>query len=282
MENGKVETADTHLVLGVGIRVFKGLFQTYAYTNLVDRENLLKTAHKAAKKAISHLHGIKPESGPAKVVFSPESLINILSYLGYCASASIIDKKQSQFAGKLGTDVASSIVTIIEDPLQKGGYATTAFDEEGVPTYKKELISKGVLKTYLYSLKTAHKAGVKPTGNDADCVHFGSNLRNLYIENGNVSKEQLLKTVENGIYVDKESGFWQGIWTSSSGDFSFSASGFFIENGKIGRPLEQFTVAGNYYQMLKDIKLVANDLEFLPCGVGSPTIWVDGLTIGRN
>ncbi|MBP5698853.1 MAG: TldD/PmbA family protein [Alphaproteobacteria bacterium] len=236
-------------------------------------------AQKAVKKAVKHLHGIKPKSGPAKVVFAPESLISILDYLGYCTSAYSIDKKHSQFAEKLGEVVASPIVTIIEDPLQKGGYSTSAFDNEGVPTYKKELISKGVLKTYLYSLKTAHKAGVKPTGNDADSPH-GSTLRNLYMEKGNISKEELLKTVENGIYVDYEVGFTDGIRSNSSGDFSFSASGFLIENGKIGRPLEQFTVAGNYYQMLKDSKLIADDLEFSPYGVSSPTIWVDGLTIG--
>jgi len=236
-------------------------------------------AKKAVEKAVSHLNGIKPESGPARVVFAPESLVNILQYLGHCLSAEKINKKQSQFAEKLGKTVASSIVTIIEDPLLKGGYRTSSFDNEGVPTYKKELISKGVLKTYLYSLKTAHQSGVKPTGNDAD-NQIGSNLRNVYIEKGTVSKEDLLKKVEKGIYIDGERGFIQGIRTNTSGDFSFSASGFLIENGEIGQPLEQFTVAGNYYQMFKDIKLIANDLEFQFNGVGSPTIWVDGLVIG--
>ena len=236
-------------------------------------------AQKAVKKAISRFHDIKPQSGPAKVVFAPESLVGILGHLSYYASASMINKKQSQFAGKLGQVVASPLLTIIEDPLQKGGYDTTAFDNEGVPTCTKELISKGILKTYLYSLKTAHQAGVKPTGNDADDSN-GSTLRNLYVEKGNVSKEELLKAVENGIYVDDEKGFNQSIRWSSFGDFSFSAGGFLIENGKIGRHLERFTVAGNYFQMLKDIKLIADDLEFSPQGISSPTIWVDGLVIG--
>lgn len=236
-------------------------------------------AKKVVKKVLSHLNGVKPTSGRKRVVFSEECFAQILVYLGWKVFAEEVEKKNSIFAEKIGELVASPIVTIIEDPLLKGGYETTSFDDEGVPTYKKEIISRGVLQTYLHNLKTAHKNKIAPTGN-ASSEGWGVALHNLYLQAGDVSKEELLMAVGDGIYIDNIQGFMQGIWKNSAGDFSSSASGFLIENGNITQPLEQFTIAGNYGQMLKDIKLVANDLEFQSFGIGSPTVWVDSLMIG--
>lgn len=235
-------------------------------------------AGKAAEDALSRLNGIKPESGMTKVVFENKCFTDILAFLEDIASALNVQKQKSQFAGKIGQLAAAPLVTITDDPLLKGGYATTPFDGEGVPTRKKDIIAGGVLQTYLHSLKTAHKDGVAPTGNGA-----GRNgiieAMNLHLQPGNASKQELLECVGNGIYIDRLNGLHAG-FHMVSGDFSFGARGYLIENGKIGRPLVQFTVAGNYYQLLKDIKMIADDLEFKTSGFGSPTVWVDGLTIG--
>ena len=235
-------------------------------------------AGKAAEDALSRLNGIKPGSGVTKVVFENKCFTYILAFLEDLVSALNIQKQKSQFAGKIGQLVAAPIVTITDDPLLKGGYATTPFDGEGVPTRKKDVIAGGVLQTYLHSLKTAHKDGVEPTGNGAGRNGIVEAM-NLYLQPGNVSKQELLEEVKDGVYIDRLNGLHAGFHIVT-GDFSFGARGYLIEGGKITRPLEQFTVAGNYYQLLKDIKMVANDLEFKTSGFGSPTVWVNGLTIG--
>lgn len=235
-------------------------------------------AEKATEDALSRLNGIKPESGVTKVVFENKRFTDILAFLEGIASALNIQKQKSQFAGKIGQIVAAPIVTITDDPLLKGGYATTPFDGEGVPTRKKDIIAGGVLQTYLHSLKTAHKDGVAPTGNGAGRNGIVEAM-NLYLQPGKVSKQELLECVKDGVYIDRLNGLHAG-FHMVSGDFSFGARGYLIEGGKITRPLVQFTVAGNYYQLLKDIKMIADDLEFKTPGIGSPTVWVDGLTIG--
>ena len=235
-------------------------------------------AGKATEDALSRLNGIKPGSGVTKVVFENKCFTYILAFLEDLVSALNVQKQKSQFAGKIGQFVAAPIVTITDDPLLKGGYATTPFDGEGVPTRKKDVIAGGVLQTYLHSLKTAHKDGVEPTGNGAGRNGIVEAM-NLYLQPGNVSKQELLEQVKDGVYIDRLNGLHAGFHIVT-GDFSFGARGYLIEGGKITRPLEQFTVAGNYYQLLKDIKMVADDLEFKTSGFGSPTVWVNGLTIG--
>lgn len=235
-------------------------------------------AGKATEDALSRLNGIKPGSGVTKVVFENKCFTYILAFLEDLVSALNVQKQKSQFAGKIGQFVAAPIVTITDDPLLKGGYATTPFDGEGVPTRKKDIIAGGVLQTYLHSLKTAHKDGVEPTGNGAGRNGIVEAM-NLYLQPGNVSKQELLEQVKDGVYIDRLNGLHAGFHIVT-GDFSFGARGYLIEGGKITRPLEQFTVAGNYYQLLKDIKMIADDLEFKTPGIGSPTVWVDGLTIG--
>mgnify|MGYP001080367094 CR=1 FL=1 len=235
-------------------------------------------AGKAVENALSRLNGMKPESGMTKVVFENKCFCDILAFVEGIASALNVQKQKSQFAGKIGQLAAAPIVTITDDPLLKGGYATTPFDGEGVPTRKKDIIAGGVLQTYLHSLKTAHKDGVVPTGNGAGRNGIVEAM-NLYLQPGDVSKQELLERVKDGIYIDRLNGLHAG-FHMVSGDFSFGARGYLIENGKIGRPLVQFTVAGNYYRLLKDIKMIADDLEFKTSGFGSPTVWVDGLTIG--
>ena len=235
-------------------------------------------AGKATEDALSRLNGIKPGSGVTKVVFENKCFTDILAFLEDLVSALNVQKQKSQFAGKIGQLVAAPIVTITDDPLLKGGYATTPFDGEGVPTRKKDVIAGGILQTYLHSLKTAHKDGVEPTGNGAGRNGIVEAM-NLYLQPGNVSKQELLEQVKDGVYIDRLNGLHAGFHIVT-GDFSFGARGYLIEGGKIARPLEQFTVAGNYYQLLKDIKMVADDLEFKTSGFGSPTVWVNGLTIG--
>ncbi|MDE6357898.1 MAG: TldD/PmbA family protein, partial [Eubacteriales bacterium] len=170
---------------------------------------------------------------------------------------------------------------VLDNPLIEKGYGSTSFDSEGVACFNKSVVEKGILKTYLYNLKSAKKDGVKSTGNGFKGGFKGSigtNVTNFYIENGKTDFNEMIKNVSNGIFIKELSGLHAGV-NGISGDFSLLAEGFLIENGKITTPVEQITIAGNYFEMMKNIKDLANDLKFSTSGVGSPSIFVGELDI---
>ena len=185
------------------------------------------------------------------------------------------------FTDKEGEIIASDVVTIVDDPLLDNGFASTPFDDEGVATYKKELVSKGELKTLLHNLKTAYKAGCKSTGNGFKYSYASPvsiSPTNLYIEKGEKSLEELMEEVGEGILITELAGLHSGA-NSITGDFSLAAKGFYIENGKKSYPVEQITIAGNYFYMLKDIEEVGNDLKFPMSSIGSPSVKIKEISI---
>ena len=235
-------------------------------------------AKHAVEDAVSRLSEIEISSAQVPVVFENKTFADLLEFLADIVSAKEVQSKKSRFEGKIGQKVAADIVTILDAPLLLGGYSSTSFDGEGYPCYDKEVLKNGVLQTYLHSLKTAQKDKVSPTGNGAGydgevCV------TNFYLKPQNLSKEALLAEVGNGVYIDRLQGLHAG-YNIVSGDFSFGAKGFLLKNGSIDQPLKQFTVSGNYYQMLQNIRLIGDDLEFKTSGFGSPCVCVDGLMIG--
>lgn len=235
-----------------------------------------KLVDEAVRKAVEKLDAEDLQSQKTAVIFENTAFSSMLAFLAQICSAKNVQEKQSQFAGKLGERVASEVLSVIDDPLLEEGYATVPYDGEGYPTSRKEVIKNGVLKTFLHSLKTAHKDGVKSTGNGNGSG--GVKSFNFYVEPGNVSKQELLKELGNGVYIDELTGLHAG-FSMVSGDFSFGAVGFLVENGQITKPLNQFTISGNFYQMLKDVRLVADDLLFKVSPIGSPSVLVDGLTL---
>lgn len=172
-------------------------------------------------------------------------------------------------------------MTLIDDPHLKDGLGTTSFDDEGVATIKKEIISKGKLNTLLYNLKTAHKAGIKSTGNGFKASYasiVGVSATNFYINPGDKSFEELCNEVKEGVIITDFAGLHSGA-SAVTGDFSLAAKGFMIENGKKSFPVEQITVAGNFFTLLKDIEEVGSDLKFPMSSIGCPSVVVKELSI---
>ena len=138
-----------------------------------------------------------------------------------------------------------------------------------------------MLKTYLYNLKTAKKDGVKSTGNGFKSGYkgkIGISPTNFYIKNGNKPLDNLFENVKDGVYITEMSGLHAGV-NNISGDFSVLASGYLIENGKKSKAVEQITIAGNFYNMMLNVKDIANDLKFALNGIGSPSIFVGELSV---
>ena len=235
----------------------------------------------ASKKALSYLNATSLPSKKYNIIFENDSFTDLFScFLGnFCAES--VQKGFSLLKGKLNKKIANDKITILDEPLMKDGYSSSSFDSEGVACYNKTVVENGILKTYLYNLKTAKKDGVKSTGNGFKGGYkgkIGISPTNFYIKNGTKSLDTLFENVKNGIYITELSGLHSGV-NNISGDFSVLASGYLIENGKKAKAVEQITIAGNFYNMLLDIKDISNDLRFSLNGVGSPSVFVGELSV---
>lgn len=253
----------------------------YVVASSIDEVIPSKIAKQGVKEALSKLGGKSVKSGNYKTIIYNEAMVSLLETFAGIFSADAAQKGLSLLKDKEGEIIASDVVTIIDDPLLDDGLASTPFDDEGVATYTKELISNGKLNTLLHNLKTANKAGVKSTGNGFKSSYSSSvsiSASNLYLKKGNKSLEELMKEIDEGIMITDLAGLHSGA-NSVSGDFSLAAKGFYIKDGKKSFPVEQITVAGNYFELLKNIAEVGNDLTFPMSSVGSPSVIVKGLSI---
>lgn len=247
----------------------------------IDEFNPAMIAESAAEKVISSLGGNSVESGKKKVIIKNETFADILEC--FCGNfyADNVQKGFSLLKGRTGEKIAADNITVVDNPLLEKGYATTAFDSEGVATYSKNVIENGVLKTYLYNLKSAAKDGTKSTGNGFKAGFKGSvntSTTNFYIEKGSMTPEEMAESVGEGILITDVAGLHSGT-NSISGDFSVAAEGFKIENGKITSPVNQITIASNFYDVLKNIEIIGCDLKFNSSAIGSPSVVVKDMSV---
>lgn len=229
----------------------------------------------AVEQTLSMLHAGSVPAGNYRTILYFDAMRDLLHTFSSVFSAENAQQKMSLFAGKEGEMVASEVVTIMDDPLLPGGFGSQTFDGEGSACYTKAVIEAGRLNTLLHSRKTAKKQGVRSTGN-ANRASYSSPVHvaptNLFIQAGEKSLEQLMQDVGDGIMITEVSGLHAGA-NPISGDFSLLSKGFVIEAGKKGRPIEQVTVAGNFYQLLKQIRTVGSDLRFEEGGsIGAPSV----------
>ena len=257
---------------------------SYRASNNINDFNIEDIAREAVEEAISLLGAKSIPSGEYPVVLRNDASADLLEAFAGIFSAEAVQKNLSLLKDKINQKVASSRITIIDDPFMPNGMASKSFDGEGAACKYKEIIHKGVLKTYLYNLKTAQKDGVETTGNASKGSYKSSidiSPTNMYIQKGEESFNSLIGDIDKGLLIINLEGLHSGLNTVS-GDFSLSASGFLIEQGKITRPVNQITIAGNYFELLKNIDTVANDLKFgLPEGayIGSPSIKINKLAV---
>ena len=263
-ENGVVKTG-SHFQLGRD-------FSKFDYKEL---------SEVAVKRALKKFGTITLTEVPKTCVIENLAFSSLLGAMSNIFSAEAVQKNISKLKGKLNEPVASSIVTLVDDPFLKDGLANSSFDDEGVPTSYKEIIQDGILKTYLYNLKTAYKDGVSSTGNGVKGSYKGTvgiSSFNLYIKPSSKSFDNMIENIKEGIFITDFAGLHSGLNTIS-GDFSLAGEGFYIKDGKIDRPLNQITISGNFFELLKNIKDIANDIKFSFSSVGSPSIMVEGLKV---
>ncbi|GAB6106976.1 TldD/PmbA family protein [Fusibacter bizertensis] len=236
----------------------------YDISNTFDALSIEKITKEATQDALKMLGAKSIKSMNCPVVIKNETFAQLFSaYIGIL-NAERVQKKLSKLGDKLGEVIASPVLTLTDDPHLKGALSSSAFDAEGVATYQKSIIEKGVLKSFFHNLKTASKDGVVSTGNASKGSYKGTvgvAPSNLVIEPGESSLEEIFTTIDRGVYIIDLQGLHAGIDTIS-GDFSLQSYGYLIENGKLTKPVSQITVAGNFFEMLMNIECFADDFRF--------------------
>lgn len=253
----------------------------YVTAKSLEEVNPKKIAKDGINEAISRIGGKSIPSGKYKTIINNEAMVSLLSTFAGVFSGDAAQKGLSLLKGKEGEIIASNKVTLLDDPHLVDGLSSVPFDDEGVATKKKDIIHEGKLMTLLHNLKTAHKGNTKSTGNGFKSSYaspVGVSPTNFYIQKGNKSLDELIEEVGEGVILTEFAGLHSGA-NSITGDFSLAAKGFYIKDGKKDFPIEQITVAGNFFDLLKNVIEVGSDLKFPMSSVGSPSVRVEGLSI---
>lgn len=244
---------------------------------LDELEDPKSVGEEAARRTLRKL-GAKPVSTcEVPVVFDPDAARSILGMLAGCVMGSSIWRKSSYLVGREGTEVASSLVTVVDDPLIKRAPGSRPYDGEGLASRRNVVVEKGVLKTYLCDSYSARKLERESTGNAARGGSAGvsCSTTNFILQPGTDSNEAIVKGTKRGLYVIEMMGFG---FNAVTGDFSRGASGFWIENGELAFPVSEVTISLNVDDLWKRIDAVGSDLD-LRTATAAPTIRVGKMTV---
>ncbi len=242
-----------------------------------DLESPESVGQEAARRTLRLLGARRVPTQQAPIVFAPEVARGIVGAIFDAAAGDAIYRGASIFAGKLGETVAAPSVTVIDDGTIPGGFGTSPFDAEGLPSRRTVIVEQGVLRSYILNTYAARKLGMKSTGNAGRGLAGNPFLDsgNLFLEPGKASADDIIRSVDRGLYVTRLMG--QGV-NLVTGDYSRGATGLWIENGEFTFPVQEITIAGNLKDMLRSITAIGSDLEFRSA-TAAPTLRIDGMTI---
>jgi PmbA protein len=232
----------------------------------------------AAQRTLRRLGARKVKTAQVPIVLDPPVANSILEHIFEGVNGDSVYRGASFLAGKLGQKIAGDNITVIDDGTMPGGFGTSPFDGEGVPTRRTVVIENGVLKSYLLNTYTARKLGLPTTGNASRGLAGtpGIGPGNCFLLPGTKTPAQIIGGIKQGLYVTEFLGHGVNLVT---GDYSRGVSGLWIASGELAFPVEEVTVAGNLKEMFFSISEIGNDLEFRGA-VASPTLRIDGLTVG--
>lgn len=236
----------------------------------------------AAEKAVRKLGAKSVRTQQAAIILEPYIATQFLSVIAPALSAEAVQKGRSLFAGKVGEQVASTRITVIDDGAMPGGIASAPFDGEGVPTGSTVLIKDGKLQGFLHNTYTAAKEGAVSTGNGTRGSFKSTpevGTTNFYIEPGAKSPEELIGSVPTGLFITEVMGMHTA--NPISGDFSLGAAGIWIENGQFTQPVRGVAIAGNILDFLSQVEEIGSDLRFYG-GKGSPSLLISKISISGS
>lgn len=233
----------------------------------------------AARRALRRLGARKVRTAEVPVVFDPETAASLIRSIAGAASGPSLYRRASFLLERLGSKIASPLVTIVDDPLIPGGLGSRPFDGEGLATRRTVLVGEGVLESYLLDSYSARKLGLASTHHAArDGSGVSVTTSNLMLLPGAETPEALIGSVRQGFYVTELIGFGINVVT---GDYSRGAAGHWIENGELAYPVEEVTVAGNLLEMFAGVEAVANDLTLRERTV-APTLKIGRMVVAGS
>jgi PmbA protein len=244
-----------------------------------DNLDIDKICDDVVKKAVSMLNAKPVPSKVYPTIIDSEAMTDLFSSFQSVFSGEAAIKKITPLLGKENTQIMSELISIVDNPLKEDAIVIQPFDDEGVACYQKEIVKGGEFVTFLHNLKTARYFKTTSTGNGFKAgATIGVRGANLYIAPGTVSKEEMIKGIEEGLLLTSLEGLHAGV-NPISGDFSLKASGFLIKNGNISRAITLIVASGNFFKLMNEVDTVGNDLELGYRGIGSPSIKFKGLSI---
>lgn len=262
---------DVSVLAGEGVGMERDYDWSQAvYTDDLDQPEAL--GRNAGRGAVKRLNPRKIKSGRYPVIYDRRISGGLLGHLASAINGRGIARKTSFLLDKLGKQVFSKGLRVVDDPHRKRRSGSRPFDGEGLPTKRTNLIEDGKLTTWLLDLNSARQLGLEPTGHGA--WGGGPTTSNLYLEKGKESVTSLIGGIKRGLFITDLIGF--GV-NGVTGDYSRGASGFWIEKGELAWPVSGVTVAGNLKDMFRHIT-PANDLRF-KSSTNAPSVRVDGMTI---
>ncbi len=253
----------------------------YSVGRTLTELDMSKAASDATRRATRLLGAHKPASSRMTVLFDPQVTTTLLAIISGTLSGEAVIKGRSLFAGRLNEEVASSIVSLVDDPTNPSAFGASAYDAEGYASRSNSLIHEGVLQGFLYDTYSARRAGVSTT---ASAVRGGFSstpgvgARALLLNPGTKSQQELIESIENGVLVQNISGVHSGV-NPISGDFSVGAEGLLIKAGRLGAPIKEFTIASSLQRMLQEVVAIGNDIEWIPSVAAGVSIVVDGISV---
>jgi PmbA protein len=248
----------------------------HSVRHLEDLESAEAIGRRAGEWAVARLGPARPKAGKYPVIFDPRVAGSLLGHLSGAINGASVARKTSFLGDKLGQAVFGPGVTIVDDPLRLRGLRSRPFDGEGVRVARAELVSGGVLDSWIADSAAARQLGIEPTGHAARGVGGapGASPSNLYMEAGARSREELLASVPEAVLVIELIG--QGV-NGVTGDYSRGAAGFMVRGGEVAEPVAEITIAGNLIDMFATLE-PAGDLEFRR-GIDAPTILIPEMTV---
>lgn len=241
-----------------------------------------KIGREAGLKAVRMLGARSISSASLPIVLDPYTATSFLGVLQTAFSGEAVLKGKSFLQGRLGEQVASPLLSLVDDGALPNRLGSSPFDGEGVPTQETVLVRDGILQGFLHNTYTARKSGVCSTGNGVRGTYKSTpevGITNFYLQNGTIKSEKIISDVRRGLLITEVMGMHTA--NPITGDFSLGASGLLIENGQITSPVKGVAIAGNLKEILLDIEAVGDDLTFF-VGKGSPSLRIRAMSISGS
>ena len=261
LTTNNVEATDKATKLYFSLRAFVDKYASgHCVTNsrILSKFNPEAAAVKAADIAKQALNPVPGKAGVYDILFEPLPFSNILTQVGEASSIFNVESQLSCLAGKLGQQIASDDVTIVDDGTLSNGFNSLQFDAEGVPTQRNTIIENGTLKTFLHNTSTAKKHNTKTTANAG---LLSPSPFNIVFNNGKLNKEEIISDIKKGLIVTNV--WYTRFQNYATGDFStIPRDGMFlVENGKISGAIKELRISDNLLNVLKNVAAIGNKSE---------------------